>query len=160
MIVDKVGRRRSRKDSANPCETLVLRLCGLQPYAPLRRTRSESAFARLYSPSEHITQVSVQHKSTKKLFCDPPQLHSESQNSFFFIFFYILYFLSYILCLISSSPNFSLELQKSKTLTSYTQYPQDADDAEVHQPSSGSAPPESAGAHSQGTHRSHSHQPH
>ena len=33
------------KVQANPCETLVFRLCLLQPYAPLRRTRSESVFA-------------------------------------------------------------------------------------------------------------------
>jgi len=34
-----------REDRANPLEASVLRLCTLQPYAPLHRTRSESAFA-------------------------------------------------------------------------------------------------------------------
>ena len=40
------------KAGANPCETSVLRLCSLQPYALLRRTRSENEFAGLALPME------------------------------------------------------------------------------------------------------------
>ena len=36
------------KVQANPCETSVFRSRTMRPYAPLRRTRSESEFAELY----------------------------------------------------------------------------------------------------------------
>ena len=122
---------RSEKDFANPCETSVFRSRVLRPYAPLHRTRSESVFAGLYSPSEQITK----HK--KAVLRSPTTPWRITKQLLLFSYSFPFY-----------------------TIISCTQYPQDADDAEVHQPSSGSAPPESAGAHSQGTHRSHSHQPH